>query len=267
MLNLKVYINNIYESLELPEDFTISIQYNSGIWNFESIPGSYSIPFELINTIQNNRLLSYPHNLSNIIQSKRRLIAQLWVNDLLLHAGILEVEETTNQNFKCVFKFDTGAFASEFKDILLTDCELGGEQNWIWKNDYNNSNSDFALSQIKNNSFLVGSGFRTEPFPEEESFFINWYSTYNDKYYFEVFKIFPGYSVLPIPVVPFPYLFKIIQYLFNSIGYNLKSNFFSSTDDLKKLLIYNINDAEQSTTHFDLQFNTQRVDYILDTLI
>jgi hypothetical protein len=267
MLKLKVLYNEDYKSLVLPDGFTISIQYNSGVFNFDSIPGSYSIPFEVPFNPHNNRLLEFPHNLSNSNQNKRNFKAQLEVNGITLHSGILEVEETSKQSFKCIFKFDAGSFASEYKDVLISDCELGGDQHWVWQNPFTNANSDFALPQFWNEDYHIGTPFTREIYWHGEEYWINryLYNERDDDYAFKLIGDIIGEEIYCSPVCPFPYLYKIIQYLFNSLGYNIKSNFFSSSTDLKNIIIYNNTDAQQSTSYFDYDIYLQMFVYILDT--
>jgi hypothetical protein len=260
MIELKIDNTN----LEIPEGFTISIEYSSGIFNFESIQGSYSLPFNLPKTVVNNRLLDFPASLSYSIQTVRKFDAQLWINGILMHEGKLEVTETSEEIFTCTFKFDHGSFASENADILISECELGGEQDWTWRTEYNNTNSDFALPMFLNNSFAANSVIDASIY-DPENLQINRYLSASNQYIFKYYLDTFGERDFYTPVCPFPYLYRIIEYLFSYLGYNLLSNFFDTETDLKKIVIYSITDAQQSTTYYNESTEYQHIVYALDT--
>jgi hypothetical protein len=263
MIDFKVQYGTSYESIELTEDFSLSIQYNSGIWNFDNIPGSFSLPFEIIYSAVNNRLLKFPHSLKNSYQEKRKLNSELWVNGLLLHEGTLEVEETSKQNFKCTFKFGTGSFVTNFNDVLVSDCEFGGEQDWVWRDTYDNVNSDFTLPQYLNNSFLDNS---IVPIIGNVDMFVNYYSAVDNAYKFKLrMDEYGGEYVLFSPIVPHPYLYKVLNYAFKHLGYTVKENFFESSTDLKKVIVANNNDAQQGSIYYNEEHDVTRIVYVLDT--
>jgi len=265
MIELKVLYKNSYKNIDLPEDFTISLNYNSGVFDFDQIAGSYSLPFQLQNTINNNRLFEFPNSLENVNQSKRELKAQLWTNGLLLHSGSLEISETDAETFKCTFKFDAGEFASEQRDKLITDCNLGGEREWIWHDHFTNENSDFALPRFMNNNFDDNI---LEVLNADIDFFVNeyvcseLYNGYLIKYALENGPNFPWYITA---ICPFPYLYKIINYIFKSLNYNLEDNFFASDEALKKLIIFNLYDAMKCTAGYNDNAATNYITYVLDT--
>ena len=266
---IKLLINN--QELQLPEDFSLSIQYNSGVFDFEEIAGSFSLPFSMQNTDVNNKILNFPHSLSVENQVKQIFNADLFFNNVLLHSGIIEVEVTDNNEFQCIFKFDTGEFASKYNDQLLTDCELGGEREWIWLNDYNNENSDFALPTYKMANFSKESPLESLISYSNYIYFINVYSDdiwpeYEYKYLFKfLVDNLPEQFSIYTPVVPYPFLFKIVNYLFSELGFNLEENFFETDEYLKKIVMFSINDIQQSTVKYSSYYGRNVFTYILDT--
>jgi len=232
MIVIKIYNNN-WEEIDLYKDSSISFQYNSSIFNFEKIAGDYSLPFKVPASINNKRIFNYPNRLSNISQSEKKLDCEIYMNGLLLHIAIISVTQTDNSNFHCNIKFNVSDFSAKYKDKMLHEQDLGGEQDWVWRNDYNPENSDFALPEIYNPDFFLNSSIESYP---AKKYIINIYDADEEKYVLET--IIDNTSSIIIPIVPFPYLFKILNYLFQELGYTV-DNYFESTDELKKLLIYN----------------------------
>jgi len=237
MLVIKIYSNEKWQQIDLAEVTSISLQYNSPMLQFEKIEGDFSLPFTLLKTITNNKIFEYPHRLDNVNQSVRKYPAQLIVNGLLLHSGILSLKKTTDEIFRANIKFNYSEHSELFNTTKINGDFYGGEKNWVWKSEYTDTDGDdFALPTIINKKYYENSEASSYP-----SAVINKYQEQHSYYIAEEFIESGNTSSVAYPICPQPYLYLLLPQLFSAVGMNITDNFFENDIYLRKLLLFNNN--------------------------
>jgi len=239
MLKLIIIKSYKYYLLDLGNTKSISFELNSEIWNFESIPGTFSIPFTVPATATNNAIFDFPHSQTNTNQNKRFFDCQLLVNGLLFYEGSITVSETTTGEFKCSLKLNQSKFIENNVDKLLNESNFGGSKPWIWKSKYDFDNSDFALYSFVGTDFFKGTIAEDFMSPEIAC---NNYDANDNRYVLQyVIEQTQNLTTRPYKIVPQPFLAKTIKYLFQYLGYFVANNCFESSENLQKIAIHNIN--------------------------
>jgi len=234
MLNLKVKKNDEYFDLDLKSDTKISFSMNSGIWEFEQITGSYSLPFQLPLSAKNNSILEFPNNLN--IEKNKTFETYVYINGILFKKGILTIE-SADINFVEVSVLVGISSIYENKDTKIETLDIfGGDIEWTWKNEYDPSIDFFCLPEIIDLNFLKDTFF------EGRELNINQYSSVFEKYLAEIVIDAGGYSEYAYPIVPHPQLRYILVCLLNYLGFDIKTNHFDQ-EKYDNLCIMNLNDA------------------------
>jgi len=239
MLKLIVIKSSKYYLLDLGNTKSISFELNSGIWNFDSIPGTFSIPFTVPASVTNNAVFDFPHSQTNTNQNKRIFDCQLLINGLLFYEGSITVSETTTGDFKCSLKLNQSKFIENNVDKLLNESNFGGTNPWVWKSYYDIDNSNFALYEHTAVDFFKGTIAEDYNIPETT---FNTYDLNDQRYVLQyVIEQTQNSTIRPYIICPQPFLFKTLNLLFQNLGYFVNNNCFELTDEFKRLCIHNIN--------------------------
>jgi len=265
MLIIKVLYKNVWKELDLGELSSISFNFESSIWDFENIPGSYSFPFELPATKNNNLYFDFPNANSNSNQTFRKIDAQIWINGILFKECTIKITETDDDQYKCTFLVDNASFFDKTRDKDLSSIDLGGWRNWVWKYEYSKEQGDdFALFPIANISFFrymdldetnqlyIDSAEEDPQYGQLEYLPLFVQNYFNISIRFDITQIMIGGNQLPYPaaIIPFPYLFVVMNNL--SDEYRVTENCIEDDTVLQNLvMINNVNAFQVNRTGFD----------------
>jgi len=289
---LQIFVNGT--EIDYSEEISISLKLISPMFKYDTIQGSYSMPFTLPATPKNNRVFDFPHKLTKYSHIPVKLpckISHSGVQNMII--GIISAKKTSETKIDCDLRVDNGAFADEVGDKLLQEFDYGGAQEFQTIAPYAPDIVDYAAFTVKDEDFFKGTDWdNTERYGEavantailalipessisdgemrqvtdERIAYI--YNATATSGYLLPFDDIDGIGYWdPIPnswltnpiindtnltgninpalgkvIIPFPFLHKVIRYIFSSLGYALTDYVFS-TMPLKYLTIFNLNDA------------------------
>ena len=247
---LEIRVNNI--ALDLFPETILNFKINSSLFNFDKLKGSYNLPVSVPDSPKNRRLLVQNLDgllLDNIFPYHKD--SEIWVNGLLFYTGKIEIYNILNGKIL----FNNYLKISKYIDKIynkMNDLDIyGGDKPFTFRDDdYNYNLSEFALPEIKNTSFLLGTRYESRDIGN-----INQQRTDAGNLIFEYqLRMVPG-SYTYYPIVPMPYLYKIIQYIVDYLGLEIDYNWFEE-DENKNLLLINFYDIGK--TIFETVHNTFR---------
>ncbi len=223
------------EAVDLSPNSSISIDEESPIFNQDDIPGGFSFPFELPTTPKNNRILGFAGRVQSRSQGGKDSPFQLFNNGRYIGSGTATVQKATDLAYSAFLQVSTGSFAGKITGKKMSDLNLGGVREWIFKPEFVYPKDDFALFPIYNTDFLKGTEF-------DGSFVFRHYPLnhwIDGDWYQEEGIIFA--------VTPFPYLAYVIQRVFENFNIQLEENILATDPDFKGLCIYNNHDSAKLT--------------------
>jgi hypothetical protein len=133
---LGIEINGEY--LDLPPGTTLQLEKNNPFLEFadNQETGSYSLPFEVLASPKNLRLLNY----AAILQQRftnTAIEATIYDNGVQVAAGKIKLEKASiNINkvstgrISCYFLTDVSSFFQDIKDLKLRDIDVGGDRTF-----------------------------------------------------------------------------------------------------------------------------------------
>jgi hypothetical protein len=232
MIELKAYhaATDTYVSMDIGTTQTIQFVSDSGLLDFDRIPGSYTLPISIPKSINNNKVFQYAYkNNAQIDATIFRIPCQLFLNQHLLITGTLRIADCTN-SYNCSIAVDMGAFADENKDKKLYEFygdDPAQSQPFTFPTEALEGPDvyDYCLPLVGNNLFYEGHPYEADALPAQNAYDVI-EEDYTVNFRNDVFNA----------VTPFLYLFKVINQIF--ANYNLTENCFD-TEELKRLCIYN----------------------------
>ncbi len=225
---LKIIVNDT--EADLGKLKGIKFKKTSPLFKYDKIIGTYSLPFTLPDSDINNKLFGYPHRLDKNDQSTVKLDCQIWHSGLLFIEGILSVTGTQKNKFSCNVKADSGAISDTVEDKLMKDLDLGPELDYKFHGSFDPSEMDYCIFPVHNPNFNDGTLWE------------GYTNTYNHESLVNYYGIdgFWGSGHPHIVVSAFPYLSKVIKYMFNALGCSVDYNEFDN-DILKYICILGLN--------------------------
>jgi len=218
---LELYFEN--NKLDLGNLQGVSLQMNGGVFNFETLPGSYSIPFTLPASEINNVIFGFPFDSGDVIDVIKGN-AYIKHSGVILSKGLLSLSRFDNKTINCNFSANNNSFNNQIKDKEMTDIDYGDDRDFV-RIDFETIEGDAGIPKLTNhvffNDFLSSSGTT----PEET---------------IQNYAAGIGDHTEPFIVTPFPKLHIIIKYLFKYFGYLYNETFFEQ-EPFNKLLIYSNN--------------------------
>lgn len=198
------------------------------------IQNSLVFSVKVPNTPRNAALLRHAHHASNAYPFLEKEYAELWADGGLFFAGDLTVTEAAKDYFS--FRLLINA-ASALKTLLLkeldfeTAVDMGNTPLAFAKNTaLNPLTYNFIFFPVFNKKFAE----KENAANVEPAYFQNYYDVINQNFTTES------------PVTPFLRLDYILRKTFEKIGFSVV-NRFQTTDELKRLVLYNNYDARIQT--------------------
>jgi len=221
---LKLIINN--QEVELGSLNGIEIQNNGGFFDFNSITGSYTIPFNLPITPRNNLIFDFPYKVNVNSKEIRLFDAEIWHSGIIVLKGIIEASEFDYDEFSCTFFPNNGTLIYQIKEEILNKLTLGGTLYVDLNKTLYDINTDlYVLYPVKNEYFNK----------DNFSFFPGSGNNYQNEWNNSTKK----FKTSPVILTPFPLLWQVLRMLFESLGFKYEDNYFTS-DDLKAINIFSI---------------------------
>ncbi len=229
----------------------ITIVKNSTIFKYDKIKGSHSLPFNLPLTQNNNKLFNFHHHLTKLSDDVISINnVELLVGLNVFSVGTLQVNQT-DKNYNCTFILDTGNFFYKIQDLDLQDIPFETKP-FVSKSDYNNTDDDFALFTLHAPNYFndILAGFELQFYSYTQT--INKYIAGEINMFIDV--------LITCPIIPFPFLNKVLQKIFNYFGFVIAYNFLESTEELKNLIVYNNRDCRELVQE-DFKWSPKAVNY------
>lgn len=232
--------------LDLGELDSIQLNFNSGLFDFDSLPGSYSLTASLPFTPINNQAFEFAYKRNKVNNDKRDLPCEIFISETLISSGTIVLNKTsTNYSFNIIL--DSGQFGYKGEDRNLQTFEYGGEQPWVWKDEYT-QNDGFTLCPIRNYDLFdntdPSSGLATYQNPLRQ----------DARSGFATIENTPDLEFEPYAVTPFPFIFYTLQNIFEQLNITILKNVFVTDNELFKVFLYNqyniVNADEYSTPYY-----------------
>lgn len=228
MISIKVNGN----SLELPDDFSLSLNAKSPVFNEM---GSYTYPFKVKYSPRNAAILNFMNRPQNAGSIYSEFSAEIYFNNILWMQGTLKLKIANNTAFDCVFYPGEGEFYYQMKNKNLQDFDYGGKDfstendaiNWI-----NDGKPDVyplrpcSFPMIFNDNYFDGQTL-------DEMKWFNFYSASDDQIHLYNSE---GGRIIIIPML---YQWYVLEKLFSGMGYKFQDYEFTSNEGFKKLVLFN----------------------------
>jgi hypothetical protein len=220
------------QPLDLSEDFSVSLNLKSPLFNDV---GDYSFPFKVPATARNMSILGWKNRIAATASIYETYVGSFRWNGIVLYSGQIIIKSAGDKNFEGTLYINKGNFNYEVKTLSLDRVDLGLKEfsteneameyfNWSLTHYY--PEVDFSMPQIDNMDYF------DPPATDPEL------QAYN--------RIFPDGKLHKTItdgnqrtlLVPFLYLKYVLNRLADNFGYRLEDNFFSSSVELSRLVIY-----------------------------
>lgn len=221
---LQFFANN--SQLDLGTIKGVSLSFNPGIFELDSFVGSFSIPFTIPANEINNPAFGFLHKLSAKSVQIAQVDAQLWHSGILMLYGTIRAEKFSDKEISCTFYTQNGEIFNLLNQKNLNQHDFGGEQEFVEKETYDPDDDDFCLYPVKNPNYFADTIYAADTSNR---------ATIQNNYVNGSID----YDVLgPCIVTPFPWLHKVLKYLFQAYGFNFTDSFFTQAD-YKTINVFN----------------------------
>jgi len=220
------------QSLDLNDDFSVSLSLKSPLFNDV---GDYSFPFKVPTTSRNMSILGWKNRLASTRSIYEMFDGSIRWNGMILFVGQIRITTASDKTFEGTIYINKGNFNFEIKDLLLNQVDLGMKSfptdqdainyfNWSLTHFY--PEVDFSLPEISNSDFYDPVATNPELMAYNHIFPDGWlHKTTTD-----------GQSRTIL--IPFLYLKFVLNKLAENFGYRLHDEFFTSSIELSRLVIY-----------------------------
>ncbi|MEI6898395.1 MAG: hypothetical protein WCL00_00840 [Bacteroidota bacterium] len=234
---LSILVDN--QSLDLSADFSVSLNLKSPIFNDV---GDYSFPFKVPATSKNKVILGWKNRIASSNSIYQTYDGRIQWNGMELYAGQIKIKVAGDKTFEGTLYIDKGNFNYEIKDLLLHRIDFGSktfdtDQEAINYFNYSLTHfypeMDFAMPEINNVDYYDPQTTNVDLMSYNHIFTDGWLR-----------KMSTDGTSKNI-LTPFLYLRFVLNKLAETFGYRLEDNFFSSSFELSRLVIYhsvNLND-------------------------
>jgi len=238
---LELIVNG--EALDLNPDASITIDEESPVFEKDSIPGGYSLPFTFRISPKNRRILDFPERIEKNGSMSTERSFQLFHSGILRATGTLTVTDAGTE-YKAYLKVATGDLTSQIKDLKLKDVDLGGERTWEWKSEYKHPDDDFCLAPMWNTTFFKDAEWET--LFASSGYKINAYAS--GAYLHNTGEVFA--------ICPFPFLSYVLRQIFSTYGFRITENVLLTDPDFRDLVLYSTRDIQSGTLTFSTETYT-----------
>ncbi|AMJ65055.1 hypothetical protein [Hymenobacter sp. PAMC 26628] len=205
------------ESLDLGPDTQVQFEFNSPLFETDTLPGTLAYPFRVDNTPKNRRLLAFPGYLAAARVRNQVFAADLYLCGLLWRRGQLSVVKRSADGFDLSFQTDAGDVQRRLVDLQLAAVPLptvpldfnGGAWPAVL----------YALPTVANALFYDENATKTLQYRGLVNAFAN------------------GSYDAGQPVVPMVYLRTVIDAICQVVGYSLAGTFFADPE-IQALVLY-----------------------------
>jgi len=296
---LQIIVND--QEVDLGDLKGITLQYNSNLFEFESVQGSYSIPFNLPLSPRNRLIFEYIEKLGNTNNEIREYDCEIWHSGIRLIEGLIKSQTYKDNRIVAQIYVDNGYMYKSVKDTMLNEMNLGGDKEFSFKAEYDYTADDFLLYEVNNPLFFDGSAWAsatlainnvwnngtayligelvyyvadfyicilgcTNVAPTNASYWTKTYQVTTQNFYIEESSLDPPYIFqlsenAPCIITPFPLLYKVLEYLFTNLGYDFTDDFFTD-DDYMRINIFNVNNAIQPDIYNEQGFCINKLDTV-----
>jgi len=220
------------QSLDLSNDFSVSLNLKSPIFNDV---GDYSFPFKVPSTPRNMSILGWKNRLASKRSIYETYEGSIRWNGMVLYTGQIKIKTANDKSFEGTLYINKGNFNYEIKDLLLNRVDLGTKSfpsdqdavnyfNWSLTHFY--PEVDFSVPEIGNLDFFDPQATNPELMAYNHIFPDGWlHKTTSD-------------GLNRTILVPFLYLKYVLNKLAENFGYRLQDEFFTSSIELSRLVIY-----------------------------
>jgi hypothetical protein len=272
---LVIYCDNT--AIDIFDDISLSVCMKSPLFNEQD--GSSIFNFQIPATNKNKLLFGWPHRLNNT-EAPAEKNASIYFSGQLLCQGIMKVIRANEKEYECSVGIGRGELFYEYgddqlADVLPDDNHTVGEVQEITDpvsgivhdcavitgfdelvtKEYPDTNYAVFPLRIEDMCSSMGEAFdntyyNTTPVVncwdlDEQAFMV---PTLLGNEFFEISVVADEENhinyltyLLPYNIfIPFPYNSWVIDNLFDQLGYLMESNPFNKDEDLKKLIVYNI---------------------------
>lgn len=251
---LTIEKNNI--ALNTTSDFSVQIEDQSPFTKFDNIKGAKAIGITLPANDHNRQQLRNPERFEKMGEINDRKFEGyvLRHHGQPLMSGTLIIEDTDEKSYSGWLRDLVGDLSERVKGKYINQTELGGEQTFENKSDYDPDTDDYCCPKIFNRHFwrdrgkingnntkvvtdLEGNQYKandeignlTLQFLQNESYFVNDPG--------ETGVVTSGVNNAPV-VSPFLFLWKAVEMIFWDNQIQVTDNFLKTDPDLKQLCIY-----------------------------
>jgi len=220
------------QPLDLSDDFSVSLNLKSPLFNDV---GDYSFPFKVPSTARNMSILGWKNRIASTRNIYETFDGSIRWNGMVLYAGQIRIKTASDKTFEGTLYINKGNFNYEVKDLLLNRVDLGMKEfagddqamdyfNWSLTHFY--PDTDFSMPQISNLDFF-------DP-PAENQELHAYNLIFADGKLHKVTTDGQSRTIL----IPFLYLKFVLNKLAENFGYRLQDDFFTSSTELSRLVIY-----------------------------
>jgi len=244
---LSIHIGD--QSLDLSDDFSVSLNLKSPLFNDV---GDYSFPFKVPSTARNVSILGWKNRIASARSIYEAFDGSIRWNGMVLYSGQVKIKTAGEKNFEGALYINKGNFNFEVKELFLNRVDLGmksfdsdqqAEDYFNWSLAHFYPEVDFSMPQISNPAFYDPPATNPELMAYNYIFPDGWlHRTTSDG---------QNRTIL----VPFLYLKYVLNRLAENFGYRLEDEFFTSGEELSRLVVYN------SVNLGEVLFGMQRLYY------
>jgi len=221
------------QPLDLSDDFSVSLNLKSPLFNDV---GDYSFPFKVPSTVKNMAILGWKNRLASTRSIYETYDGSIRWNGMVLFVGQIRIKTASDKSFEGTIYINKGNFNYEVRDLMLDRVDFGMKSfasdqeavdyfNWSLTHFY--PEVDFSLPEISNVDFFDPQATNPELMSYNHIFPDGWlHKTTSD-------------GTQRTILIPFLYLKFVLNKLAENFGYRLQDEFFTSSTELSRLVIYN----------------------------
>lgn len=215
----------------------ISIELNNPLF---SDTGSYSYPFTLPDTPNNNLLAGFPGRLSRKSNVISTIDVLVYISGMFWSKAKLEIRSVSSGSLTGSLMLLNGALNNSMKNTMLHTIDMGGSFNPASDPYTPGSNlPDFLMGLVSKNYPDVNFAcfpVKNEDFYKDHSFAGTYSSIKTVNLYTKADKFY----ILNNTFVYYPYVNYILKQFFKSLGYSITDNFLYSDPDWRQLVLHSL---------------------------
>ena len=220
------------QPLDLSDDFSVSLNLKSPLFNDV---GDYSFPFKVPSTARNMSILGWKNRIASTQSIYETYEGSIRWNGMVLYTGQIKIKTASDKTFEGTLYINKGNFNYEVKDLILNRLDFGmkdfssddqGMDYFNWSLTHFYPECDFSMPEITNLDFYDPQATN----PELQAYNL----IFADGKLHKVTTDGQHRTIL----IPFLYLKFVLNKLAENCGYRLQDEFFTSSVELSRLVIY-----------------------------